>query len=81
MGYISKGVADTLWPAKNMSKYFLFEDISQDKLRILAQRVQRDGEYKKRSHLRGICHYRHRGVDAGKHGRKTRKTTEYKSKD
>ncbi len=39
---------------------------------------QRDGEYKKRSHLRGFCHYPHREVDAGRHGCKT---TEYKSID
>jgi hypothetical protein len=28
---------------------------------------QRDGEHKKRSHLRRFCHYPHRGVDAGHH--------------
>jgi hypothetical protein len=37
---------------------------------------QRDGEYG--SHLRGFCHYRRRGVDAGHH---SCKTTEYKSTD
>ncbi len=37
---------------------------------------QRDGEYMKRSHLRGFFHYPHRGIDAG---RNSWKTTEYKS--
>ncbi len=37
---------------------------------------QRDGEYKLRSHLRGFCHYPHKGFDAGCH---SCKTTEYKA--
>jgi hypothetical protein len=44
--------------------------------RVNFNHEQRYEDYKKRSYLRGFCHYPHRGVDAEQHGCKT---TQYKS--